>query len=436
MSTSNRAPAAFSLVPYIRPGDTVLVGQAAAEPQELVTSLIETAQVTDDVTAVCGYALADAWAKVTPRRPRVLSYSAHGPMRPLARDGLMEILPCHYSQLEQLVTSGPLRPDVVLVQLPPADADGYHSFGTSVDYVALAAQSAPIVIAEINVNMPSTRTKWRLHTSRITASIVTDRPLAGTPARPPSPIDHAVARNVASVIPGGASVQLGIGALASAIGAALCGHRGLQVRSGLVGNWLLDLHAAGALAAGEGSCVAGMALGDSDLYSFVGLPGMIEFVPITDLVSGDAMARCDPYVAVNSALEVDLLGQVNAEVAKGSYIGAVGSQVDTFRATRIARSGLAVVAMPARDPSGGSQIVASLSGPVTSLQSDVDMVVTDHGVADLRGTCARERAERLVAVAAPEHRGALRAHILSSADAARPLRTPSTAGVASPVRQP
>ncbi|MGM7648770.1 acetyl-CoA hydrolase/transferase family protein [Nocardia sp. JW2] len=396
---------------FLRPGDTVVVGQAAAEPRELVAHLIEATQDIDGVTAVVGYALTDAWAKVTPEHPKVLTYSAHGPMRRLAREGLLEILPCHYSQLGHLVTTGPLKADVVLVQLSPADADGYHSFGTSLDYVAQAAQSSPVIIAEINENMPFTRASLRLHSSRITASITTDRPLAGTPAREPTSTDHAVARKVASVIPDGASVQLGIGAMASAIAAALRGHRGLRVRSGLVGNWLLDLRAAGALDTAEGSCVAGMALGDAQLYAFVQDARAIEFMPITDLVSAAAVARCDPYVAVNSALEVDLLGQVNSEMINGAYIGAVGSQVDTFRATRAAKSGLAVVAVPARNPAGTSQIVGSLSGPVTSPQSDVDLVITEYGIADIRGTSLRERAERLIAVAAPEHRDALRTRL-------------------------
>ncbi|MBV6759840.1 acetyl-CoA hydrolase/transferase family protein [Rhodococcus opacus] len=426
MSTPIRVFADFSLADHLRAHDTVLVGQAAAEPHELVARLMEASQQIDGLTVVCGYALSDDWTRVTRDRPRVVTYSAHGPMRRLTRSGDIDILPNHYSHFERLVTTGPLRPDVILLQLPPADADGYHSFGTSVDYVAKAAQAAPfavdarsgsgagsgpVIIAEINENMPATRTKWRLHRSQITAFITTDRPLEGTPARTLSDIDHAIARNVASVVPDGAAVQLGIGALATAIGGALCGHRDLRVRSGLVGDWLLDLDAAGALASGEDTCVAGMALGSPELYAFVGQHERIRFVPITDLVAADAVASCDPYVAVNSALEVDLLGQINSEVIAGQYIGALGSQVDTFRATRIAKSGIAVVAMPARSPKSASQIVSALSGPVTSLQSDVDMVITEYGIADIQGTSASERAERLIGIAAPEHRDVLRAAV-------------------------
>ncbi|MFC9761753.1 acetyl-CoA hydrolase/transferase family protein [Rhodococcus jostii] len=395
---------------YLRPGDTVVIGQATAEPPELVARLIEAAHQCERLTAVCGYSLSDAWGKVTAGRPRVVGYAAHGPLRPLAATGLMDVMPCHYSQLEQHVISGRIPVDVVLLQLPPADADGYHSVGASVDYAALAAQSARVILAEINENLPSTRGQWRLHRSQITASITTDRPVVGTPSRPPSTAERTLSRNVASVIPDGATIQLGIGTLADAIATELLGHQRLRVRSGLVGNWLLDLHNAGALDTAEGACVTGMALGDPALYSFVHDSDAIRFVPISELLSASAVADCNPYVAVNSALEVDLLGQVNSEVIKGRYVGAVGSQVDTFRATRLAKSGLAIVAMAATSPSGDtSQVVGRLSGPVTSLQSDIDLVVTEFGVADLRATTLRERAERLIAVAAPEHRATLRA---------------------------
>ncbi|WP_198968746.1 acetyl-CoA hydrolase/transferase family protein [Xylophilus sp. ASV27] len=422
MTTPTHAPFAISLLDYLRPQDTVLVGQAAAEPHELVAQLVDASQQIADLTVVCGYALSDDWKRVTRGKPRVVTYSAHGPLRGLARSGEIDILPNHYSHFGRLVTTGAFQPNVILLQLPPADADGYHSFGTTVDYVAQAAQTAPaatptgrvdrlgpIIIAEINENMPSTRSKWRLHQSQITASFSNDRPLEGTPARVPSDIDYAIARHVASVVPDGASVQLGIGALATAIGRALCRHRELRVRSGLVGDWLLELDAAGALASGDDACVAGMALGSPALYDFVARHDRVRFMPITDLTASAAVSFCNPYVAVNSALEVDLLGQVNSEVAGGMYIGALGSQVDTFRATRVAPSGLAIVAMPARGPKGASQIVTALSGPVTSLQSDIDMVITEYGIADLQGTTAAERAARLIEIAAPEHRDALRA---------------------------
>ena len=151
-----------------------------------------------------------------------------------------------------------------------------------------------------------------------------------------------------------------------------------------------------------------MALGTRRLYEFVDDSELVRFAPTQDLVDPQIVRACTPYVAVNSAIEVDLTGAINSEVVAGRYIGAVGGQVDFFRGTRFS-DGLAIVALSATHPSGESRIVAGLGGPVTSLKSDVDLVITDHGVADLRAASLPERAERLIAVAAPEHRDALAA---------------------------
>jgi acyl-CoA hydrolase len=265
------------------------------------------------------------------------------------------------------------------------------------------------VLVEVNENMPSTRSDRRLHRSRITASIPSDRALAGSPARPATEVELAVARHVASRIQNGATVQLGASGLADAIARELHGHAGLRVRSGLIGDWIIDLHKAGALADVAGSVVTGIALGDERLYEFIDATSVVEFASLTEQISPHAMAECHPYVAVNSAIEVDLLGQVNAEVIGGRYVGAVGGQVDFFRATRGSEGGLAIVAIASTSGSGTSRIVSQLSGPVTSLKSDVDLVVTEWGIADIREASLSERVERLIAVADPRHRDALHA---------------------------
>ena len=201
-----------------------------------------------------------------------------------------------------------------------------------------------------------------------------------------------------------------MGALADAIARELRGRRELRIRSGLVGDWLVDLDEDGALADVPGSCVTGMALGTERLYKFLQCSAKVRMAPVDEQLAQAAMAECDPYVAVNSAIEVDLHGQVNSEVAGGRYVGAVGGQAGFFRAARLARSGLAIVALAATNADGtASRIVPAVSGPVTTPQSDVDLVITEFGAADLRGTSYRERAERLIEVAAPPHRAALTA---------------------------
>jgi acyl-CoA hydrolase len=392
---------------HLRPGDTVLIGQATAEPPLLVEKFIEAAQVIDDLTALCGYTLSDAWTKAGKGRPYIKSYAAHGALRDLVSKGLLDIVPWHYSRIGQLIAERLVPVDVVLLQVAPADADGYHNLGATVDYATVALETARVILVEVNENMPRTRSSYRLHRSRVTASVAATRVLAGSPSRPATDVEVKVAQNVASLIPSGATIQLGVGALADAVARALHDRRGLRVRSGLVGDWLVDLHEAGALDESPGSVVTGIALGGRRLYAFLQDAPFVEFAPISEQVAPAAMAACRPYVSVNSAIEVDLLGQGNSEVIGGRYVGAVGGQVDFFRAARCSEGGMAVVAMGSTSPSGTSRIVRSLAGPVTSLKSDVDLVVTEWGIADLRAASLSERAERLAAVADPPHRGEL-----------------------------
>ena len=235
--------------------------------------------------------------------------------------------------------------------------------------------------------------------------------MPGSPTRPATDFDRTIATNVAALIPDGAALQLGVGAIPAEIANVIRDRSNLRVRSNLIGDWVLDLVASGALDLdADGSCVTGMALGSPRLYDFVDRNTGIDFVHLDELLAPAALASCDPFVVVNSALQVDLLGQVNAESLGGLYVGAVGGQVDSFRATRMAKSGLSVIALPATNPAGDkSSLVARLDGPTTSLQSDVDIIATEYGVADLRATTAAQRAERLIAVAAPAHRAGLRA---------------------------
>jgi acyl-CoA hydrolase len=392
---------------HLKSGDTVLIGQATAEPPVLVEAFIEAAQRIDGLTALCGYTLSDAWTRVREGHPYVKTYAAHGALRALVSARLADVMPVHYSQMEQLIVEGVLPVDVVLLQVAPADADGYYGLGATVDWAAVAAETARVVLVEVNDSVPHTRSTRRLHRSQVTAAVEAPKPLAGSPSRPPNEVESEVARHTATLIPDGATLQLGVGALADAVARALHDRRDLRVRSGLVGDWLVDLHEAGALDLTPGSVVTGIALGADRLYAFLREAPFVAFAPLAEQISSSAMAVSRPFVSVNSAIEVDLLGQANAEVVGGRYVGAVGGQVDFFRATRGSVGGLAVIALGSTSPSGTSRIVSQLSGPVTSLKSDVDVVVTEWGIADLRGASLSQRVERLAAVADPRHRESL-----------------------------
>jgi acyl-CoA hydrolase len=225
-------------------------------------------------------------------------------------------------------------------------------------------------------------------------------------------------------VPDGATIQLGASALAEAIAVELHARRGLTVRSGLVGDWLVGLYEAGAMAGGV-STHASLALGSPSLYEFLDEEDRVEMCPMTELLAPEALTAGGPFFAMNSAIEVDLLGQVNAEVVGGRYVGAVGGAVDFFRAAQ-ATDGLAVLCLAAGEGER-SRIVPSLSGPVATSKSDVDVVVTEWGTADLRAAGYAERVSALTDIADPGVRAALR----SAAPSWVPLGDESSSGTVS-----
>lgn len=236
----------FSITEFLRPGDLVAIGEATAEPRTLVARFLDAARDIDDLTALCGYALDDIWHSVPDGHPTVMSYAAHGSLRKLAATGQLQILPCHLSSVVRFIRNGTLPVDVVLIQLPPADADGFHSLGATVGYLVDALDSARVVLAEINPNMPRTNSSRRIHQSRITATVTSDIPLPGSPTRPATEVDRTIAANVATLIPDGASLQLGVGAIPAEITKVIRERSGLRIRSNLIGDWIFDLVDSGA----------------------------------------------------------------------------------------------------------------------------------------------------------------------------------------------
>ncbi|MEI2774890.1 MAG: acetyl-CoA hydrolase/transferase C-terminal domain-containing protein [Tetrasphaera sp.] len=397
---------------FLRAGDQVFVGQATAEPPRLVEALVAAAQEIADLSVVCGYSLTPAWNGTTETGPRIKAYAAHGALRKVEARGLIDPLPVHLHHVDRLIREDVLRPDVVLLQVGPLDqASGTYPLGLTVDYVSVAAERARVVLVEVNDNVPITRATRALPAERVTAAFPTSAALATDPARPANDVEFAVAANVARLVPDNATIQLGAGALANAIGAQLEERRGLRVRSGLAGDWLIGLHDAGALDPTPGSSATGMVLGGPALYDLLGRTDLVELRPHAELLAPEALAACSRYISVNSAIEVSLDGSLGAEVVAGRYVGAVGGQGDFFRASRTAPAGAAILALASTHPNGDSRIVASLSGPVTSTKSDVDYVVTEWGIADLRGKTLSERRRDLIAVAHPDHRAGLGAEL-------------------------
>ena len=395
---------------YLTAGAGVWWGQAAAEPRPLVDALIVQNPRIGPIRTFTGLSWNDQLAVTMPNRVSMVSYGGLGELRELSRSGRLEVVPCHYSALPRMFAEHRLPCDVGLLQVSPPDEDGRCSLGIGVDYVADALLHTPVLIAEINQRMPVTEGTARIPLDRFAATVYTDRSLPEDPTRPPGANEERIAGHIAELIDDGDTVQLGVGSLGAAALEALAEHEDLGFHTGMVTDGLLRLVDKG-VATGRhkeidpGLIVAGTALGSAELYHRVPeLPA--KFLPTSYTHSPQVLSQLHSLVSVNFAVEVDLSGQVGAEVSRGVYVGAVGGQVDFARAAALTGK-RSIIAL--RATSGGrSTIKASLDGGVvTTTRSDVDAVVTEYGVAHLRGCSIGERAKRMVAIAAPEFRDQL-----------------------------
>lgn len=392
----------LDLTRYVRPGDTVVWGQACAEPLTLTAALMRQRAEIGGFRCFLGIPASDTVRAEHADHISFVSYCGTGANRALHRAGVLDIVPCHYSALPGLLSTGPLRADVVLLSLPPADPDGRYRVGVAADYVWAAIRTARVVLAEVNDQLPRVGGPHRLAPEDLTAVIRTSHPPATLDPPPAGPLTDRIAGHVASLVEDGATVQLGIGALPAAVLGRLADRSDLGVHSGQIGDAVADLMAAGVITnrcktVDRGRTVAGLLMGSRKLLDFADGNASIELRETAHTHGPDVLAAQDRLVAVNSAVEVDLTGQANAEVASGEYVGAVGGAADFLRGAARSRGGLPVVALPA------NRIVARLSGPVSTSRADAGLVVTEYGVADLRGQPLRARRERLLAVAHPDH---------------------------------
>lgn len=398
------------MIELLRPGDRILVACAAGEPTTLVEHLLDhRADLPDGVELLLGHNVTGTVRPEVVGPPAVTVLGGYGANRALVDAGAADVLPVHQSALPDLLAEGELRADVVFLQCAPADTAGYHSLGVTADVVLPAARAARVVVAEVNDAMPRTYGQTALHTSMITHAVHTSRPLPELPPATPSTVDNAIAEQVAELVPDRAVLQLGIGRIPQAVAALLADHRDLGVHSGLLGDWVVDLVEAGAVTNAAkridvGVNVGGVLLGTRRLYDWADENLALQMRDARYTHGPPVLARHDTLVTVNSAIEIDLTGQVNSETIGAAYPGAVGGQVDYVRAGGSARHGRSILALPAT-AKGKSRIVTRLAaGVVTTPRSDVDTVVTEHGIAHLRGRPLAERARLLAGIADPSVR--------------------------------
>ena len=399
---------------HVRPGDLVVWGQACAEPTTLTEGLMAGRhEIGGRFSVFVGIGFAGTLRPEHADVVDVRSYCATGDNRRLVAVGCLDILPSHYSALSRQLAGAV---DVLLLQLAPTDDPNRFSFGLACDYLYPAAARARTVIAEVNDQVPATRSDWTISGDQIDLVVRTSRAPAMAPLAPPGPLDAAIAANVADLVPDGATLQIGLGGMPAAVVDALSGHRDLGIHSGLLNPSLVRLIASGVVTnarkgRADGASIAGLIVGDAETLLFCHDNAAIKLAPTSYSHDHDVLARLPAFAAVNSAIEVDLTGQINTEVAASRYVGAVGGAADFLRGAAVSNGGLPIVALPSsivtKEGRRSGRIVPRLSGPASVARADAGVIVTEFGHADLRGRTDRDRRKALISIAHPDLREAL-----------------------------
>lgn len=405
--------AALDLRGIVRPGDGVIFGQGSAEPQTLTEALVAQRRQLGRIKVFLGVSFTETFSPEHRDHIDLMGLGGIGTNRRLVRAGCLDVLPCHISQVPGFVRDGTIPCDVLMVQVSPPNEKGQYSPALANDVIRAAAAKARVVIAEVNTRVPQAVCVDPLTASDIDFVVETDRPLIQVPAASAGALERRVAAHLDEHIPDRATLQVGIGAIPEAIMALLGGRKDLGIHSGLIGDSVVDLIERGAVTnafkgCDEGVTVTGLLFGTDRLYRFVHRNPAARIAPIEHTHGADSLRSIERFVSINSALEVDLTGQVNAEGVGGDYVGAVGGQVDFVRAARRSPGGVSIIALPSTAKSGrASRIVARLSGPVTTPRSDVDVIATEHGAVRLRGLALQQRIAAMLSISFPEHRDAL-----------------------------
>lgn len=399
----------------LKSGDRIFIGSHAATPTALLDDLIANAKQLHDIEIVQVYSLSDnKWA--APEHQQLFKVNAlfigGDEVRRAVAEGRADYTPCFMSDIASLFSDGILPLDAALIMVSPADEHGYHSLGVSVDIVSAAAKTAKKVIAQVNPSMPITYGQSFIHKDQIHAYFYAEQPIAQMPAVKLDAVTERVGQYVSLLVEDGATIQIGVGKMCDAVLRYLGNHKDLGIHSEMITDSMMELIKKGVVTNRKktfhpGKTVASFCVGSKALYDFVHCNPHMGFYPSEYVNSPANIARNDNMVSINSAIEVDLTGQIVSDSIGHQFYSGIGGQVDFSRGASMSSGGKPIIALPSTAKNGTvSRIVAHLTpgaGVVTS-RGHVHYVVTEFGVASLRGKSIRERALELIRVAHPKFR--------------------------------
>jgi 4-hydroxybutyrate CoA-transferase len=411
---ASKVTTAAEALKVVKSGDRVVFAHACGEPLELVDALVARAPELRDVEIVHMVAM----GKGEYAKPEYAESFFHNSVfvgastRDAVHHGRGDYTPTFFHEIPGLFTGGYLPPDVVLAQVSPPDKHGWCSFGISVDYTKPAASVAKTVIALVNPNMPRTHGDSFIHVSEIDLAVESDAPIIELQPPRIGPVEEAIGRNIASLVGDGACLQLGIGGIPDAVLHYLHEKNDLGIHTEMFSEGVVDLYNEGVVTNArkqlhKDKMVANFLMGTRRLYDFVDDNPAVNMFPVSYVNDPFVIAQNDDVVAINSAIQVDLMGQVVADTMGPMQFTGIGGQVDFVRGAARSKNGKAIIALPSTAKKGTvSRIAATITGgaAVTTMRADVDYVVTEHGVAHLKGKALRERAFALLDIADPQFR--------------------------------
>jgi 4-hydroxybutyrate CoA-transferase len=408
---------ALEAMQCIQSGMRLYVHSGCAEPETLVEALTARAPFVKDVEIVhfMTAGLADYTAPEFEGHFRQNSLFMGANVRKAVNEGRADFTPIFLSEAEALFENGQMPLDVALVQVAPPDAHGFCSLGVDVCATLTAARCAKLVIAQVNDQMPHTFGDSFLHVNEIDVAVPVSRPLCELKPVEITEVHHAIGKHISGLIEDGSTLQLGIGGIPDAVLLELTNHLDLGIQSELVSDSVIPLIEAGVINGSQktihrGKIILGFVLGSKKLFNYIDNNPMFEFHPSKYTNDPWVIAQNNKMVAINSALQVDLTGQVCADSIGTSFYSGIGGQVDFIRGAARSKGGKPIIAIPATARNGAvSRIVPMLdpgAGVVTS-RGDVHYVVTEFGVAYLHGRPIRQRAEALIEIAHPKFRDEL-----------------------------
>ena len=409
---------AAEAVRCVRDNDVILVPTGVGEPPTLLTELSGQRRSFRGVQVAQTLPLRKFayFDPTTVEHVRHLALFFGGVSRPGGQEGWIDFVPAYFSELPILIERGLIPADVVFSMASEMDADGYFSLSLATDYTMAAVSRARAVVLEVNPNVPYTNGNCHIHISQVTALVESEEPIFEVGLPKTGPVQEAIGQYVGELIPDGATLQIGYGGIPDAVVTQLTNKRDLGIHTEMIGDGILNLIEAGAVSNRRknhlpSKMIATFALGSKKLYQFMHRNPALEMHPV-DFTNDPALAGLnDNLMAINATMQVDLIGQCGSESLGFTPYSGTGGQADFVRAANRSRGGKLFIVLPSTAKENAlSRIVPVLSPGthVTTGKNDVNYVVSEYGVAQLRGKSAKQRAEAMIGIAHPDFRGELR----------------------------